>query len=135
MGRLCSVCVHGARTDLELMLIQRVPYRNIAQQFQVSPAALSRHTRDQLPERLRHAQAAEEVEQALVVTAELAKMYSATTDILTRAQEAEDDDLALRALDRLHRQLQLKLGVLDQAAFEKRLRELEAALEGGVDQW
>ena len=48
MARQCSICTHDQRDAIDAELIAGIGYRKIAEQFGVSPAALSRHLRRHL---------------------------------------------------------------------------------------
>src|SRR5712692_10011306 len=43
MTRVCTVCTHSQRSDIEKALGRSEPYRHIASRFSVSTAALQRH--------------------------------------------------------------------------------------------
>ncbi|HZE21814.1 MAG TPA: hypothetical protein VE082_07155 [Desulfobaccales bacterium] len=45
MIKRCSVCSHPDRPQIDLGLVERVPYRTLAAQFGLSPSALSRHVK------------------------------------------------------------------------------------------
>jgi hypothetical protein len=45
MVKRCSVCSHPARPQIDLGLMNKVPYRTVAAQFGLSPSALSRHVK------------------------------------------------------------------------------------------
>jgi len=51
MPRPCSICRHPERQAIDQALAAKEPYRNIAERFETSPAALHRHqqTRAQPP--------------------------------------------------------------------------------------
>jgi len=45
MVKRCSVCNHLSRSEIDRGLMQAVPYRALAGQFNLSPSALCRHTK------------------------------------------------------------------------------------------
>ncbi len=45
MIKRCSICNHPSRPAIDLGLMDRVPYRALAEKFGLSPSALSRHLR------------------------------------------------------------------------------------------
>src|SRR4051794_13588072 len=96
----------------------------------VSTGALQRHTRDHLPDRLKQAHEAEEKGEALAIAQQLKEINEATREILTEARGQGQHETALRAVDRIQRQLSLQLTIIKQAELEKRLEALEAALNG-----
>ncbi len=52
MPRKCSICFHDEAKAINLLLINGLPYRNIAKRFDVDPAALYRHKKNHLAELL-----------------------------------------------------------------------------------
>jgi hypothetical protein len=47
-GPKCSICEHDHRAEIEFALANRVPYRRVAVQFQVSADAAGRHSRNHM---------------------------------------------------------------------------------------
>jgi hypothetical protein len=74
--RRCTVCDHPEFEAIDKALVAgEASFRNIAERFSVSVAALHRHKADHLPETLLQAQAAREQESALDVMAELERCF------------------------------------------------------------
>lgn len=46
MPRVCTICAHKQRTEMEAALLDGASFRDIAGQFQVSKDALARHRRE-----------------------------------------------------------------------------------------
>ncbi|MGI8406324.1 MAG: hypothetical protein ACR2OE_16460 [Thermomicrobiales bacterium] len=91
-------------------------FRDIARQYAVSKDALARHKREHLAPRL--AQVVERNEQADIrtaidVVAQLKAINGAALSVLTEARNAGDGDLALRAIDRIQRQVELQAKLID----------------------
>jgi hypothetical protein len=118
MPRLCTVCTHPQRPAIERGLVaESGSYRDIARQWRLSKDALARHKAEHLPTRLVQAQEAENVAQALDVVQQLKAINAATLAVLKEARERHDGDLALKAVDRVQRQIELQaklLGELDE---------------------
>jgi hypothetical protein len=117
MPRVCTVCTHSQRPAIERALVADVALRNIAEQFGTSPQALLRHRATHLPSQLAKAQEAENVAQALDMVQQLKAINAATLAVLKEARERHDGDLALKAVDRVQRQIELQaklLGELDE---------------------
>jgi hypothetical protein len=88
-------------------------YRNIASQFGVSYGAVSRHVNNgHIAERLLKAKVEDEARSALDVTRQLKAINSAALTILRDARDHDEPSLALRAIDRIHRQLELQAKLL-----------------------
>lgn len=126
MPRKCTICIHPERTEIEKILVTRAEsYRGIARQFDLSQAAVSRHVNDgHIAERLAKVHDEEEALEALDVLRQLRAINSAAGRILQEAMDKDENGIrrsplmALRAMDRVHRQLELQaklLGVLSDA--------------------
>ncbi|PLS85350.1 MAG: hypothetical protein CYG60_13110 [Actinobacteria bacterium] len=117
MPRACTVCRHDRRHDVEVALVRRDALRDIARRFSVSKDALSRHAKEHLPDRLLKAQEHEDVREALDVVAQLKLINEASLTILKEARDEGEPGTALRAIDRIQRQIELQaklLGNLDE---------------------
>ena len=117
MTRVCTVCAHPQRGEIDRLLVGGTAlYRNIAERFGLSVAALFRHRTDHLPAALVQAAGAEEVKQALDVVQQLKAINGAALRVLRDAQAAGEGELVLKAVDRVCRQIELQaklLGDLD----------------------
>lgn len=112
MARTCTVCSHPKRPEIDRALLAgEESNRRIASQYDVSERAIREHKKNHLAERL--AKAAErnaeaDVRTAIDVVAQLRTINGAAVSILTEARKAKDGDLALKAIDRIQRQLELQ---------------------------
>jgi hypothetical protein len=79
MPRVCTVCTHPGRPAIDMALVNRKPFRTIADQFRVSKSALIRHHDEHLPATLAKAHAADETAAALDVMAELRRCFERVT--------------------------------------------------------
>ncbi len=117
MPRTCTACGHEDRPAIDAALVAGVALRTIADQYGLSHQALMRHRSDHIPPALVTAAGAEEVRQALDVLQQLKTINSAALTVLRDARAAQDGDLALKAIDRIHKQIELQaklLGDLDE---------------------
>src|SRR5690349_24836446 len=64
MPRTCTICRHEQRQEIDKALIAGTAFRNIAERFGTSVAALHRHKQEHVPENLVKAREAREVAQA-----------------------------------------------------------------------
>ena len=71
MPRTCTICTHDKRPDIDQALVERRPFRTIADRFAVSKTALIRHHDDHLPASLMRAQKAAEAAQADALLAQV----------------------------------------------------------------
>ena len=117
MPRQCSVCAHASLHAINTALVAGGTLRDIARQFGLSKDAVARHQADHLPVALVAAVGAEETRQALDVLQQLKTINAAALTVLRDARAAGDGDLALKAIDRIQRQVELQaklLGDLDE---------------------
>ncbi len=117
MPRTCTVCAHPQRHAIEKALVGGTPNRRIATQHGLSEAAVRRHADAHLPVALVQAQEAQEVAQALDVLQQLRTINGAALTVLRDARTASDGELALKAIDRILKQIELQaklLGELDE---------------------
>lgn len=108
MARPCSVCVHESGWQIDLDLVRRESYRNIAKRFSVSSAALSRHVQEHLPAKLLVAQGAEDVADADLLKRELEAEKVDISRLKAKAEGAEDYKTALQACDKALKALELQ---------------------------
>jgi hypothetical protein len=91
-------------------------FRTIADRFGLSATALKRHKAEHLPTTMVKAQESEDVAHAIDVVKQLKSINGATLQILNEARQTGNSELALKAVDRVQRQVELQaklLGELD----------------------
>ncbi len=98
MTRVCTICTHKKRSDIDQALVARNPFRDIAGQYQVSKSALVRHHDDHLPAALVQAQAATEAAQADALLAQVVDLRDRALGILDTAQASDDLRAAVSAI-------------------------------------
>ena len=98
LPRKCSVCTHGEREAIDLALINRESYRDVARRFDVSRSAVERHTREHLPKSLSRAREAETVASASHLLAVVVNLQGRAMGILDGAEKAGDLRTALSAI-------------------------------------
>lgn len=116
-GRPCSVCQHPDRPAIDMMLVNHKPFRAISRQFGLSKDAVLRHHDDHLPAVLAKAREAEDVAHAIDVVGQLKAINAAALAVLADARKRGDGELALKAIDRVQRQVELQaklVGELDE---------------------
>jgi len=112
MPRVCSICVHPKRKDIDKALTERsASNRRIAAQYGVNESAIRGHKTNHLKDRLLKAAERDEqadIRNALDVVGQLRAINGASLTILKEARETRDGDLALKAIDRIQRQIELQ---------------------------
>ncbi len=118
MARTCTLCAHPDRAAVERQIVAQAPYRNIAKQSGCSIAAIHRHLPHVL-KALTDEKAERDAAQALDVIAQLRAVNVTTLAILREARDEGKAGMALFAIDRLQKQIELQarlLGLLDDRA-------------------
>jgi len=100
MSRICTVCRHQNRDDIEKALLGNDTFRHIAVQYNVSTGALQRHKKDHLIERLAEVQKAKK--DALRHHGEVAAMNANQELCQTESMLDQIRDLRLKALSLLN---------------------------------
>ena len=107
MGRVCTICRHPEKEEINRLLVEGTPFRKLVERFGSSPAALSRHRKDHIPEALVRAQEAAEVDHGLDLFAQMMDLNERTLRILGRAEASNDPRLALTAIKEARGNLEL----------------------------
>ncbi len=107
MPRKCTICEHDERHAIDVALVQREAYRNIAERHGLSTGSLSRHTREHLPELLAKAKDAVEVAEADSLLERIEGLYKRTEAILEAAEEGKEWGTALAAIRECRGNLEL----------------------------
>jgi len=123
MPRPCTVCTHVQRAAIDKALVSgeaaaavSARYRTVSGQ-PLGRMAVQRHAAEHLPLRLVKAAEQEDVRAALDIVTQLKAINGASLQVLADARSANDGELALKAVDRVLRQIELQaklLGELDE---------------------
>jgi len=111
MARACTICTHASREAIDRALLDLAPNRRVATRYGVTEQAVRRHRASHLKDRM--IQAAErredaDIRTAIDVIAQLRAINAATIAVLRGARRAKDGELALKAIDRIQRQIELQ---------------------------
>lgn len=130
MGRPCVTCTHPKRYEIEKGLVEGVPYRILTKKYGPSSASLSRHRNEHLPAHLAKAHEAERAkrvakledhqaarteqstQQALDVVQQLRAINGACLEVLQKSRTDGKHSISLKAVDRIHRQIELQAKLL-----------------------
>ncbi len=118
MPNVCKVCTHEQRPAIDQALVTDASNRRIATQYGMSEAAVRRHKAEHLPAAMVKAQEQTDVRQAIDVVAQLKAINGATLAILKEARADKNGELALKAVDRIQRQLELQAKLLGELQQE-----------------
>ena len=111
MARRCTACAHPDRPAIDQALVNRRPFRTLAQQTGVSAWALLRHHDDHLPAELAKAQAAAEVAQADDLLDQVRALRSKALSLMLAAERQGDLRTALAGIREARACLELLLEV------------------------
>jgi hypothetical protein len=114
MPRVCTVCVHKDCEAIDKALVAGGSAREISALFRVSPDAVQRHKTEHMAEMLRKARGVATDTQALDVVTQLKAINGASLHILQEARQGKDPQTALKAIDRIQRQIELQAKLLGQ---------------------
>lgn len=114
MPRICTICAHDDRTAIEHEIVAGTSAQKISVLFRVSEDAVQRHKAEHVPPKLADARKAADDESALDVVKQLRAINGASLQILHEARQAQDPQTALKAVDRIQRQIELQAKLLGQ---------------------
>src|SRR6202142_3468344 len=114
MPRVCTICGHPERSDINEALLRSDSLRNIAERYGTSVTALHRHKAEHLPAHLVKAKDAAEVLDADRLIEHLESLRRETLDVLAAAKISGDSQTMLKAIARAEAQLRLGAEMLGQ---------------------
>jgi hypothetical protein len=126
MPRTCTVCSHDQRGAIEQEIAATTSAQKISALFRVSPDAVQRHKAEHLPKTLTEARKADDDERALDVVKQLRVINGVSLQILNEARQGKDPQTALKAVDRIHRQIELQAKLLGQLGDRPQINLLMA---------
>jgi hypothetical protein len=98
MTRVCTVCSHPERAEIDRQLLSGASYRKIAEQFHVTAQAQLRHKADHLLAELVKAKQAEDVSRATDLLAMATTRDKLALALLAKAERTGDLKTAVQAL-------------------------------------
>jgi len=116
MARQCLVCQHEQKAAIDRELVAGKSLRDLSALFRVSEDSLARHRDAHISPVVVRAQEAEDITRGVDVVKQLKAINEVTTQILHEARQQKNPDVALKAIDRIERQITLQarlLGDLD----------------------
>jgi hypothetical protein len=133
MARTCTVCSHESRDEIDLALVRGASTYTLQSTYSdLSQSALTRHANNgHISTRVLDRVDADEVRAAFDVVAQLKAINLVCASILCEAREAQEADLALRAVDRLHKQVETQARLIGD--LDERPVNIQVALSGHPD--
>jgi len=106
--RTCTICSHEERAGIDDAIVARTAsFRDIARRYGVSKDAVSRHTKEHLPELLAMARDAERYARADVLLDRIEALQSRTEAALARAEEGDNLTAIFAGIREMRRGLEL----------------------------
>ncbi len=118
MPRVCSVCGHEKRAEINEALLAGEPYRSIAKRYEASESAVYRHKLEHLPVTLTKAQEAAEVAQADNLLEQVRSLQGRALTILDKAEASGELRTALAAIREARGNLELLAKLLGELQQE-----------------
>jgi len=112
MPPTCKICRHEKRQEIDQALLEGTPFRNIAARFGTSTSALVRHKKTDIPGTLVKAKQAEEIQDADSLFGRLRSLSNEARGILKEARASKDHAIALNAIGRAEKLLELEARLL-----------------------
>lgn len=99
MPRVCTICTHPKRAEIEREVASRSgSIRAIADNYDVGRTALTNHLRDHISEKIAKAAAKKQVEEAISIIGTVQKILTRSEEISIKAQHEGDGKLSLSGL-------------------------------------
>jgi hypothetical protein len=118
MPRVCTVCKHEDRETIDQALIERkAGFRHIASRFGVGYRSLCRHYENHIPENLSQSQKSQEIVRGDNLVEEVMTWRKEIEEIFHEAKAEKSIGLALQAIDRAYRLIELQgklIGMLNE---------------------
>ena len=112
MPRTCTVCKNDNRFEIDKAIIKGRSYRNIANQYSVSKAAVQRHAKNHLPSHIVRSEKAKELKEAGSIIDAICHLESSAKRIQECAEEENDYKSALSAVREQSRLIELRAKLL-----------------------
>ena len=112
MPQTCKICRHEKRQEIDQALLEGTPFRDIAGRFGTSKSALLRHKQTDIPTTLVKAKQAEEILDADSLFERLRELSNEARGILEEARASKDHAIALNAIGRAEKLLELEVKLL-----------------------
>lgn len=98
MPRVCSICSHKERAEIDKALIDSVPFRHIASRYNVTTGSLQRHKADHLPAAMVQSKQAAEVARGDTLLDQVKSLQEKALAILATAEKDGQLRTALMAI-------------------------------------
>lgn len=134
MPRVCTLCNHPQRADIDRELLAGTPYRNIAERYGTSVAAIARH-KPHIAQSIAVAERETGLATIHDVQRRMADLQARVEKLVSKLEKASDHRTTLAGLRECREGLKAIAEVLVTSDLERRLRALEGgeADEGNIE--
>ena len=112
MARTCTICSHPQHTEIDVEIASGKAFAVISRDFAVSPDSIERHAASHIPKEIKESKVAQDSARAFDVVQQLRDINTTTLAILSESRAANKNGMALFAIDRLMKQLELQAKLL-----------------------
>lgn len=112
MTRVCTVCSHPDRKEIDRAILAGEPNRRIAAQWSLSETAVRRHKKDHIPKKVAKATEAREVVQADNLLDQVRALLSTAQSLTQRAESSGDLRTALAGVREIRGTLELMAKIM-----------------------
>jgi len=108
--RVCTICSHPKKNEIEKSLIDGVAYRRIASQFKVGDKSVERHAKSCVASKIEKAVEKIELRDAITLLEQVNELRAETMSVLSKVRDSHEVDalqVALSAIGRREKQIEL----------------------------
>jgi transcriptional regulator of acetoin/glycerol metabolism len=116
--RVCTICKHPKRDEIDKALISGESLRGIARRFKVDDSSLDRHKSDHLAQRLLKAEEVKEKLSAKALLEQLESLHARTLTTLDKAERGKDKANTLKAIHQARENLKLMAQIVGELPVE-----------------
>jgi hypothetical protein len=121
MPQICTVCRHEKREEIDQALLAGEPLRTLAARTGTSSTALHRHRRSHIAAEMVHAKHVADELHAETLWDRLKTVNRETAAILAEARESRNHVIALAAISRVEKQVELEARLLGELSESARI--------------
>ena len=132
MPRICSICSHAERAEVDRAIVHGQPYRVIAGRFGLSKSAVERHAGEHVASLIARATTQRDRLNADALVAEIRVLREVTLGVLEESRESGEHKHALGAIARLEKQAELVARLLGELVERQRVETIDVLF---ADQW
>lgn len=135
MPRTCTICKRGKSNEINSALLENEAYRSVAKRFGASESAVYRHQQEHLPKEMVRAKEAIEEVNAGTLFERLRELNGLTAAILNSAIGNGNHAIALQAIGRAEKQLELEARLHGELNERVRVAVGRSSRQAPINRW